>query len=123
MNENGTLLLPPPESTIAGDVDALFYFILYLCTFCFIAITFLIVYFSVKYRQKSDRKLTTSFAHSVPLETTWTVIPAIIVVVLFAWGFNGFMKMQVVPRDAMEINHSWTRTNTDDCLGQRASVM
>ncbi len=103
MDEKGTLYLPPPSSTIAGDVDALFYFIFYASLVLFAIVMMATVYFIFKYRRQGEQKLTSGVAHNTKLEIAWTVIPAILVFIVFVWGFRTYLKMHVVPNDAIEI--------------------
>jgi len=104
MDTTGTFWMPEGSSTIAGDVDALFYFILWASVFFFLLIVGISVYFIIKYRKRADRPNATSqVAYDVKLEVVWTLVPIILVFIVFVWGFNTFMKLQVVPRDALEI--------------------
>lgn len=103
MESNGTFWLPEGTSTFAGDYDALFYFIFYLSLAFFLIVTIASLYLAVRYRHRGKRKLTTGIAHNIPLELTWTFIPTVLVFVIFAWGFRDFLRMNVVPKDAMEI--------------------
>jgi cytochrome c oxidase subunit 2 len=41
--------------------------------------------------------------YNTALEIAWFVIPVVLVGILFVWGFKGFLKLSVVPKDAMEI--------------------
>ncbi len=103
MDSTGTIWMPPGASTIASDIDNLFYFVFYISLALFVIVTAASIYLPIRYRRKGKRELTTSVAHNIPLELTWTIIPTIIVFVIFAWGFTDFLKMQVAPKDAMEI--------------------
>ncbi len=104
MDTTGTFWLPEGSSTIAGDVDALFYFILWASVFFFLLVVGLSVYFVIRYRRKEGREEATSHVdYNIKLEVIWTLVPVVLVVIVFVWGFNTFMKMQVVPRDAIEI--------------------
>ena len=96
--------LPPPDSTTAGGVDALFYFILWVSVFFFVLIVAVMVFFAIRYRRREGRGPEPSPAHSTPLEVTWTVIPTLIIAVIFVWGFIGYMDMQLPPREAYEID-------------------
>ncbi len=100
---NTSWMLPSAESTFAADFDALYYFIYYMSVFFFALITFLVVFFALKYRRGKEKKLTTDFSHNLPLEVVWTVIPFILVMILFVWGFRDYMRMHIVPKDALEI--------------------
>jgi len=103
MDEKGTLYLPPPSSTIAGEVDALFYFIFYASLVLFAIVTMATVYFIVRYRRRGEKQLTSGVAHNTKLEILWTVVPTILVFIVFVWGFRTYLKMHVVPKDALEI--------------------
>jgi cytochrome c oxidase subunit II len=104
MKTDGTFMLPSASSTIAGEVDSLFYFIFYTAAILFVLVIGVMVYFVIRYKKKdNDDKLTSSVDHNNFLEITWTVIPAILVMVVFFWGFKIYMKMNVIPSQAMEI--------------------
>ncbi len=104
MDGKGTLYLPPPSSTIAGEVDALFYFIFYASLILFLIVMGAAAYFIIRYRRRDGKaELTSGVAHNTKLEILWTVIPTILVFIVFVWGFRTFMKMHVSPRDALEI--------------------
>jgi len=96
--------LPAQRSTYAQDVDKVFHFILYLSIFFFLLIVLLMVYFVLKYRQREGQGPEPSPAHNTFLEVTWTVIPLILVCVIFYMGFTGFMNMANPPENAYEIN-------------------
>ena len=96
--------MPPGSSTIAGDVDALFYFIFWASVFFFLLVVGLSVYFIIKYRRRSeDEEAQSHIAKNVKLEIVWTVIPIILVIIVFIWGFQTFLEMQIVPRDSIEV--------------------
>ncbi len=103
MDSTGTVWLPKAASTVASEVDALFYFIFYASLFFFVLVTFAMIYFAIRYRKKGKFTLTSSISHNTALEVTWTVIPTILVFVIFIWGFKDFLNLNVVPRGAMEI--------------------
>jgi len=97
-------LMPSKSSTMAGEVDALFYFILIATAIVFAIVVIGLVLFSIRYRRRTTTApLTSGKAHNTKLEIIWTVIPTILVIILFFWGFNVYLKMRVVPRNAMEI--------------------
>jgi len=103
MDGKGTLYLPPPSSTIAGDVDALFYFIFYTALVLFVIVMSAAAYFIIRYRRRGEPELTSGVAHNTRLEILWTVIPTILVFIVFIWGFKTYLKMHVAPKDALEI--------------------
>jgi cytochrome c oxidase subunit 2 len=103
MDTTGTLFMPPGQSTIAGDVDALFNFMLYASAIIFAIVIGGVGYFVWRYRARGKDKATSGVAENTKLEITWTAIPLILVIIVFFWGFNIYMKMNVVPKDAIEI--------------------
>ena len=99
----GTLFLPSPSSTIAGEVDALFNFVLYVSIVFFLIVVVGSAYFAFRYRKKAKDQLDTAPSHNIKLELAWTIIPVILVFTVFFWGFRVFLKMHVVPKDAVDI--------------------
>ena len=97
--------MPPGSSTIAGEVDALFYFMVYASIVFFAIVVFGLVFFGLRYRRKSGQEAvpTAGISHNTKLELLWSIIPTILVVIVFFWGFNVYLKMNVVPKDAIEI--------------------
>jgi cytochrome c oxidase subunit II len=115
--------MPERASTVAANVDGLYDFIYYLSLFFFLLITFLLVWFCIKYRHREGVKEQESAAgHSTALELTWTIIPTIIVLVIFYLGFRGFINMMVEPPNSYEVlvtGRTWAWTFTYE--GQYAS--
>lgn len=103
MNRLTEYLLPPARSTMAGEIDGLFHFINVTSFILLAGITFAIIYFSWKYRRKSDDDVTPVITHNSKLEITWAVIPLILVLIVFGWAFTGYMNVITPPDDAYEI--------------------
>jgi cytochrome c oxidase subunit 2 len=97
--------MPPSASTVAPDVDGLFSFIFWITVFFFVLVTVLTVVFVWKYRLREGQPPPPkAAAHNTALELTWTIIPTIIVLIIFYFGFRGFLHMSVIPPNAYEIN-------------------
>jgi cytochrome c oxidase subunit 2 len=103
MDTTETLFMPPGKSTIAPEVDALFHFILYSSIILFIIVATGLFYFVFRYRRKGKEELTSGTDHNIKLELFWSIIPTIMVIIVFFWGFRVYLKMHVVPKDAYEI--------------------
>lgn len=103
MDSTGTFWLPPSSSTMSGNVDSLFYFIFWISVALFALVTLTSLYFAIRYRHRGKRELTSGVAHNTTLEITWTIIPTILVFIIFAWGFRDYLRLQIIPRDAMEV--------------------
>jgi cytochrome c oxidase subunit 2 len=96
--------LPPQASTVAGNVDALYHFIAALSTFFFVLIVLLTVAFVIRYRHRPGEKRALSQNQgSHALELAWSVIPGILLVVIFAWGFSTFVAQAVPPDPALDV--------------------
>ena len=103
MNKLSEFMLPPAKSTTAEATDALFHFINVTSVILLIGITIAILYFSWKFRRRSDDDVTPVIAHNSKLEITWSVIPLILVMIVFGWGFSGYLNLTTAPDDAYEI--------------------
>ena len=103
---------PIQASAHASAVDTLFNFIMYLCFFFFVLIVGAMVYFIVKYRRKGNGPERTSpIKGNHTLEIVWSVIPGILLVLIFAWGFKDWLAIAVVPANAMEVRVSGQKWN------------
>lgn len=97
-------MLPAQGSTHAADVDNLYMFVFWLSTAFFVLVAALIVLFVVKYRRKGPNDRTPNITHHLGLELTWSIVPLLLCLVIFFWGFRDYMRATVAPGDAMEIN-------------------
>jgi cytochrome c oxidase subunit 2 len=84
-------------------VDNVFLYILIICVFLLGLITFLMVYFVIRYRREKHPK-PVDIEGSLWLEITWTVIPTLIVLTMFYYGMTGFEFLKKVPPGAMTVN-------------------
>lgn len=96
-------MLPPAKSSTAEITDALFYFINVTSLIFLISISAAIVWFAWKYRRKSEEDVTPVISHNSKLEITWSVIPLILVIIVFGWGFSGYVNLATPPSDAYEV--------------------
>ncbi len=101
--QQGSFWMPPPGSTSAAGVDKLFYFIFWLSVFFFVLIVSLMVFFIVRYRHREGRGPEKSPTHHTALEITWSVIPLILVLFIFYFGFKGYVDLYTPPENAYEI--------------------
>ncbi|MBA3712644.1 MAG: cytochrome c oxidase subunit II [Pyrinomonadaceae bacterium] len=94
---------PEQASTLAGEVDALYLYLVTITLFFSVLITGLIIFFALKYRRRTPNEVPRPVAGSITLETLWTVIPLLIAMTIFAWGASLYFKMYRVPTQAMDI--------------------
>ncbi len=96
-------LLPEQASTIAGQVDALFLFLVAVTVF-FAGLIFLLVgLFALKYRRRREDERPKAIHGSLALEAFWTVIPLGIALVIFVWGAYLYFVISRPPAAAMEV--------------------
>lgn len=89
-------------SNLSEGVDRAFAFIFIIAFIFIVGITAFMIYTVIKYNRKKN-KPAKQFSGSVKLEVIWTVIPTILVLLMFYYGWVGFAPMRNVPDDAMEI--------------------
>ncbi len=90
-------------SNFAKEVDFAFLFTLVVSIFFLVLITGLMIYFVVKYNRKRNPKATNVHSN-VFLEVTWTVIPTILVLIMFWYGWVGYVDMSEAPKDTLNID-------------------
>src|SRR5688572_30636260 len=96
-------LFPEQASTIAGEIDALYFFLWAISGFFTVLIFVLIVYFALKYRRRSE-EMPPPIEGSLKLELLWTIIPLIIVMVIFVWGAKLYVQIYVPPLNPLDIH-------------------
>jgi len=100
---DGSFWMPPAVSTMARHVDWLFNFILAISVFFFLLIVVVMTLFVIRYRRRAGAAAEASPSHHTGLELTWTIIPVLLVAVIFFFGFKGYLDMSTAPVNAYEI--------------------
>lgn len=91
------------NSTFASEVDAVFMFIFWVSMAFFVLLMFLMVYWAIKYRRVPGTHAQPSPSHNTRLELAWTIIPTILLAIMFFWGFKAYIGMTIAPVDAEQI--------------------
>jgi cytochrome c oxidase subunit 2 len=95
--------MPEQASKFALEVD-LFYIALWLMTIGItIGIVAAIFLFMVKYKRRNDGEIPEQIEGAMVLELTWSVVPFIICIGIFAWGAKLYYQMYNEPKEALEI--------------------
>ena len=94
----------PGAATQVDNVDWLFWFITWISIFFFVLIMALMVRFVWIYRHRPGHKAEHSPHHNNALEAAWSLIPLLLVVAIFYYGFTGYIDSRNPPGDAYEIN-------------------
>ncbi len=89
-------------STFSQGVDLSLYIITGISLFFLIGITVVMIYFVIRYNKKRNPKAT-NIEGNFTLEVVWTVIPTLLVILMFYYGWMGYKPMRQVPDNAMEI--------------------
>jgi cytochrome c oxidase subunit 2 len=95
-------LFPQQASTVAGQVDAFYLFLVLITTFFSLLIALLILFFVIKYRKRPDRQAV-QIHGSTLLEIVWTAIPLGISMVIFVWGAVLYYHIENPPLNSLEI--------------------
>lgn len=90
-------------SNFVEGVDLTFYLILGISVFFLIGITVVMVYFLFRYSKKRN-PVATNIEGNHTLEIIWTVIPTILVAIMFYYGWANYKPMLNAPKGAMEID-------------------
>jgi cytochrome c oxidase subunit 2 len=88
---------------MAPRVDALYFFLVGLTVFFSLLIAGLIVYYAVKFRRRSPDAIGARIEGGMVLEITWSVIPFVVVMGIFAWGASVFFAMSRPPDDTLNV--------------------
>jgi cytochrome c oxidase subunit II len=100
---NNFPLFPERASTMAGRVDALYFFMLVISVFFSVLIAGAIVVFAIRFRRRSPDEMPRPIHGSLALELAWTIIPLVIVIFVFLWSADLFVAGRRVPPGHMEI--------------------
>lgn len=99
----GTISLPQ-ASVGAVRVDHLHDFLWWLSVFFLTLVTMAMLVFVKKYHRSKTGRETVYILGNHTLELLWTVIPLIIMLIVFAWGYKDYLANEMTPSNAYEIN-------------------
>lgn len=124
---NETFWFPPQASTFAQEVDIFYHYILWICIFFFTLIVVGMVLFVMWYRKRPGYEGSHEAVHNNALEVTWTVIPTLIVIWIFARGTEGYLDMARPPAETIDINvtarkWAWTFQYPNGALSEELHV-
>ena len=110
--------LPIKASKLAGEVDAIYNFILICSIVSFVLLMGGMAYFIVKYRRRTESDQTAYISHNHTLEFLWSFIPFVLFMIMFFWGWKVYHKMRQFPENAIEVSvtgrkWAWTMSYKD----------
>lgn len=89
-------------SNLVVTTDNAFLLIIGISAFFLIGISGLIIWFIVRYNNKKH-PVAEQIHGSNTLEIIWTVIPLILVMIMFFYGWAGYSPVSKAPKDAMKV--------------------
>lgn len=95
--------MPRASSNLASVVDAPFYFVLAVGALLTIAVVLTMLWFMIKFLRKESDQPSQPVPPSNKVELTMIILPTVLVVVIFTWGFKAFMTLTQPPANAYEI--------------------
>jgi len=95
--------IPESASTYSGDVDALYFYISGVTVFFTLLISFIIIFFVIKYRRRNAFEIPRPIEGSHKLEILWSVIPLLIAMTIFFWGAKVYFTQYRPPKNAEEV--------------------
>lgn len=101
------LFLKQSNSELGTDTwgtDNLFLLVTWINIIGLLVVIVPMIYWVMKYRSRPGVSAQRTSNHNTALEVTWVVVPLLILVVVFFWGFQGYMKAQVAKANAETIN-------------------
>lgn len=91
---------------LAEKVDGVFLFIFLIGLFFFIITQGALIYFAVRYRRRSrvEEPDTPYITGNRTLEIVWAVVPSLLLLAIFIYGYLVFLDIRTPPSGAAEIN-------------------
>jgi cytochrome c oxidase subunit 2 len=94
---------PDTASANAPEVDLLYWFLILVSVVMTVLIFGAVATFAIKYRRKSEDEIPKPIEGSTKLEITWSIIPFLVMLVMFGWGAKIFYDSYTPPKDAYNI--------------------
>jgi cytochrome c oxidase subunit 2 len=89
-------------SNFAKGVDNAFLFIFIISMIFLVGLTAMMIWFIIRYNRKRHPK-PQQINDNMKLEVTWTIMPLVLVLVMFYYGYVVFKPMREVPEGTMEV--------------------
>ncbi|MBI2186797.1 MAG: cytochrome c oxidase subunit II [Acidobacteria bacterium] len=100
---SGIPLFPEQASTLAPEVDALYFFVTAVTAFFALLVVMAVVIFAIKYRDRTGDRVGAPIIGSIGLELSWTIIPFFISMAIFGWSTVVFFHLVRAPDQTLEI--------------------
>jgi cytochrome c oxidase subunit 2 len=97
-------IFPVRASEIAKQTDNLYWGFICLSALVCLIVFVPMIYFIIKYRSTKEADRTPVHLPEYKIETAWTIIPLIIMMVFYVWGAQHYFAIERPPPGGMEIN-------------------
>jgi cytochrome c oxidase subunit II len=94
---------PEQASTIAPQVDLLYWALVGLAAFFTFAVGFFIIFFIIRFYRGSNADRSGQIHESLRVEVTWAVIPFFLAMAVFGWGANIYFQMYEMPAQGLDV--------------------
>jgi cytochrome c oxidase subunit II len=95
--------MPVQGTAISKQIDNLYGFLLVVSLVSCAILIGGMLYFAIKYKRRSASDKTPYITHDTRLEVLWSVIPLIVFLFVFAWGWVIYNDMRAMPKNGLEI--------------------
>ncbi len=95
--------MPQKLMTTTEAVDPVFIFIFGISIVLLLAITAVMVGFVIRYHRSRAPEPTSAAAGNLWLEIVWTILPTVLVMVMFYYGWAGYLALRNVPPGALPV--------------------
>jgi cytochrome c oxidase subunit II len=95
-------LWPDSASSLSGNVDALYIFLILVSATMTGLIFLMVAVFAVKFRKRPGQKAE-QIEGSTLLELTWSIIPFGVMMIFFVWGALIYFKERTPPQNTAEV--------------------
>lgn len=107
--------MDPNLLTTTQAVDPVFMLIFGICLVLLISITATMIWFVIRYHRSRSPEPTSQAAGNLWLEIVWIVLPTLLVLAMFYYGWAGYLALRNVPKGALPVTAtaqmwSWTFT-------------
>ena len=95
-------IIPEQASTFAPNVDLLFYSLAAFVSIFTVGVTAVLILLGIKFKAEPGRK--SEHVENMKLELLWSAIPAVLALVIFAWGAILYFDYRNIPENTLDIN-------------------
>ena len=93
---------PRAASTVAGEIDRIYLFLVGMTAFAAAGIASALIYFAIRYRRRKGHAAQ-QVEGSLPLEIFWSAVPLVLWLFVFGWNAKVYLDMHRPPADGMEV--------------------